>query len=99
GVRVLMPFERRIAIRIHFEITQLTGQRVVVKQSLARDVFERCLAILLVWLVGHAIPAELAVRQSEVGLLFTVHGQVFPCSATALANDADSSVMRSRAIN
>ena len=73
GMGVFVAFEGGITVGVHFEIPQLAGQRIVMKQGLAGDVLERRLAILLVWLVGDAVPAEVFSKRAEGKRGFSVH--------------------------
>ena len=73
-VGMLVPFQRRIAAGVHFEIAQLAAHAGFLEQHLARDVLERRAAILLVRHVRDAVPAEVVVEVAFLGGLFAVHG-------------------------
>src|SRR4051812_26331002 len=61
GVRVLMAFQRRVAVRLYFEIAQFSGEIVTAEQLLARHGAKGRGAFLLVIENIDLRPAEAAL--------------------------------------
>ncbi len=98
GVRVFVPFERRMAAGGDLEVAQFARLVRRREQHLARDVAERRAAILLVAQSLDPLPAEVAGRVRRE-MPHAAHAATSSAAATASTKARLRSASRSRAIS